>query len=526
MAQQPVTVKPVKRWGTATHDCCVAAIDPYDSYLKLYRKQYNVKPDADDFKKDQDGNLVYSKHLDFRAKTVKILNPLISTILMDDSAWAQFYRYKHRNEYYIKSADTESFRTYYNRMTNGHSLQIPEGKGYRNRLCLVPITDDQTYFIDEPLMKTLEELVSIYFGLDVKRIDVASNGDNIIFKKNSFDHFSTADIHEKLRQYLADPDLFGIVGICFKIGIFDENNKVIHGEHHEMQTAVCSFGKIGIYHKLNKNTPQWLTIRRAGKVLLHEIGRLFGLGICEYFRCVMNKDVVLDCVPMTLCPICLNKLYFAMVLRNEERDSFEEELPSTTWDEMKHDEEEEACYEAHGPRMDGTRSTPRIYGKAFGASKGFKGSKGSNPSKGTEIDSEQLEGAVDGGNLTFSTLTVNVHSQVHCAQQRTKTKQKMKEKERMEMIHRMERVESTSQSTNPTTTTVHGTVVTDRRRKSVRKTTKGVRIDSNTFNLYERFSNLAAWFNAHQCYREATWYRNRCADLRKRMEECQMQPEQ
>jgi len=482
MARQTVTVKPTKRWGTATHACCVKAIDPHDAYLQLYRKQYSVKPDRSDLQKDQDGNLVYSKHIDFSAKTKTALNPMISTILLDDRLWAHFYRYKHRNEYYLQSADTESFRTWYNRISTGHCLQIPEGHGYRNRLCLVPITDDQTYFIDEALMKTLEELVTIYFGLDVKRIDVTANGDNIIFKKNSFNHFNTADIHDKLRQYrLADPDLFAIVGICFKIGIFDGDNKVIHGEHDgASQTAVCSFGKIGIYNKLSKNTPQWLTIRRAGKVLLHEVGRLFGLGICEYFRCVMNKDVVLDCVPMTLCPVCLNKLYFSMILRNDQRDSFEDELPSTTWLEMKDQEEEEeeeeegqydreCCY-----KMDGSAGANGGCGACGGPRRyGVKGGHGGHGAAGTHGHPLGSEGAKPDRERTSGYA---VHMQ------------------------KAEWVGS--------------------------RRAKGVRIDPNTFNLYHRYYKLARWFHDHQCYREATWYKNRCADLRKRLREWHSPPEQ
>jgi len=66
----------------------------------------------------------------------------------------------------------------------------------------------------------------------------------------------------------------------------------------------------------NNKIPKWLKIRRSAKILLHEIGHLFGIAHCEYFQCLMNHNVVLDAVPCILCPICLNKLYFAMIKNN------------------------------------------------------------------------------------------------------------------------------------------------------------------------------------------------------------------
>jgi len=123
------------------------------------------------------------------------------------------------------------------------------------------------------------------------------------------------------------------------MALFDENGKVSHGQHNEKtQTALCSFAKLGVYKKLKKNIPEWLKLRRCAKILLHEIGHLFGMGNCEFFRCLMNSDVVLDCVPLSLCPICLSKLYFANICKNDFRNSFELSIPSTEDDDEKEEE--------------------------------------------------------------------------------------------------------------------------------------------------------------------------------------------
>jgi archaemetzincin len=54
-----------------------------------------------------------------------------------------------------------------------------------------------------------------------------------------------------------------------------------------------------------------LALRRCCKVLAHEVGHIFGMAHCIYYRCAMNGSNSLeesDCRPLRLCPICLKKL--------------------------------------------------------------------------------------------------------------------------------------------------------------------------------------------------------------------------
>lgn len=63
-------------------------------------------------------------------------------------------------------------------------------------------------------------------------------------------------------------------------------------------------------------------IRRACKVMCHEIGHMYGLSHCIYFECLMNGSNHLqeaDKRPSFLCPLCLNKLYYIMKFDIEER---------------------------------------------------------------------------------------------------------------------------------------------------------------------------------------------------------------
>jgi archaemetzincin len=58
-----------------------------------------------------------------------------------------------------------------------------------------------------------------------------------------------------------------------------------------------------------------LAFRRSCRVLAHEVGHIFGLAHCIYYRCTMNGSNSLaesDRRPLRLCPICLKKLQWNM----------------------------------------------------------------------------------------------------------------------------------------------------------------------------------------------------------------------
>ncbi|CAF3455936.1 unnamed protein product [Rotaria sp. Silwood1] len=55
-----------------------------------------------------------------------------------------------------------------------------------------------------------------------------------------------------------------------------------------------------------------IMLRRCIKILLHELGHLFGLEHCIYYICLMNganHEIEMDQQPLYLCPVCLRKLY-------------------------------------------------------------------------------------------------------------------------------------------------------------------------------------------------------------------------
>ncbi len=58
-----------------------------------------------------------------------------------------------------------------------------------------------------------------------------------------------------------------------------------------------------------------LVLRRAAKILTHEMGHMFGIRHCIHYECNMNGANHLqeaDSTPMALCPVCLRKLRHAI----------------------------------------------------------------------------------------------------------------------------------------------------------------------------------------------------------------------
>lgn len=98
-------------------------------------------------------------------------------------------------------------------------------------------------------------------------------------------------------------------------------------------------GRVGVF-SFARYHPSWdggradastgaLVLRRAAKVLTHEMGHMFGIRHCIHYECNMNGANNLeeaDSTPMELCPVCLRKLHFAIrfdpVERYEELDHF------------------------------------------------------------------------------------------------------------------------------------------------------------------------------------------------------------
>ncbi len=98
----------------------------------------------------------------------------------------------------------------------------------------------------------------------------------------------------------------------------DENWNFVFGQAStKNRVGVFSFSR---YHPAWTNQPaeegtEALVLRRAAKVLTHEMGHMFGIRHCIFYECNMNGANHLDeadATPMHLCPVCLRKLHHAI----------------------------------------------------------------------------------------------------------------------------------------------------------------------------------------------------------------------
>lgn len=94
----------------------------------------------------------------------------------------------------------------------------------------------------------------------------------------------------------------------------DENWNFVFGQASiRKRVGVFSFAR---YHpawtgRTADGNTESLVLRRAAKVLTHEMGHMFGIRHCIFHECNMNGANHLqeaDSTPMHLCPVCLRKL--------------------------------------------------------------------------------------------------------------------------------------------------------------------------------------------------------------------------
>lgn len=113
-------------------------------------------------------------------------------------------------------------------------------------------------------------------------------------------------------------DAYGLIAITMTDLYPGEGWNFVFGQAaYKSRVGVFSFAR---YHpKLSYEAvdgdPDQLALRRASKVLTHEMGHMFGIRHCIFYECNMNGANSLrecDSTPMHLCPVCLRKLQRAV----------------------------------------------------------------------------------------------------------------------------------------------------------------------------------------------------------------------
>lgn len=174
--------------------------------------------------------------------------------------------------------------------------------------------------IDLPFLETLKKFVHAYYyglrvkvlrGIPMEKFEV----DNRISEETGKIQYNATQILKKLEPKLRS-DAYCLIAICMEdLYPRDEWNFVFGLASMKNRTGIFSFAR---YHEnWEKNEENKLSIddtkliMRSLKVMIHEIGHMFGLRHCIYFNCIMNGSNTLeenDKKPIFMCPVCIRKL--------------------------------------------------------------------------------------------------------------------------------------------------------------------------------------------------------------------------
>jgi len=189
----------------------------------------------------------------------------------------------------------------------------------RNQLYLQPLGDFSG--LDCPPLDQLREFVAAFFKLNVKvlpQLDLAQS--EIVSRHHSATRslqLLTTSILNLLRRRLPS-DGFAVLGITMLDLYPDPAWNFVFGQADvRHQVGVYSFARYDprFYGQRASIDSRQLMLRRSCKVLAHEIGHMFGINHCVWYRCLMNGSNHLaeaDTRPLHLCPVDLRKLHWSI----------------------------------------------------------------------------------------------------------------------------------------------------------------------------------------------------------------------
>lgn len=177
-----------------------------------------------------------------------------------------------------------------------------EGLGGRKRLYLRPLSALPAALPP----RLLGEFAEAFFGLPVVvtgPLDGSLLGFSSRRDPSTGRQLKTGDIFRFLKQDLPE-DAFAVLAVT-------------NDDLYPIATWRFVFGqaspgeRVGVFSTARLASGPGLLRARAFRTLAHEMGHLFGLRHCVFFRCLMNganRIEEADSQPLRLCPVCLRKL--------------------------------------------------------------------------------------------------------------------------------------------------------------------------------------------------------------------------
>lgn len=191
--------------------------------------------------------------------------------------------------------------------------------GLRNRIYLQPLGEFAKG--RSPSVDTLKEYATSYFGMDVEVLPSLSIGSRALTTRinpiTGNRQILTGDILALLNRK-PPADAFCVLAITMEDLYPHPSWNFVFGQASlRERVGVFSFARYdpAFYGDERGEDYEEVLLRRSCKVLVHEVGHMFSLAHCIFFRCVLNGSNHLqesDSRPLSVCPVCLRKLQFSI----------------------------------------------------------------------------------------------------------------------------------------------------------------------------------------------------------------------
>ena len=167
----------------------------------------------------------------------------------------------------------------------------------------------------------LRDYAARFFSLPTKLLpELSWEGMSITERENPFTHHRqllTTDILDQLRHRLSK-DAYCLLGLTMQdLYPRDDWNFVFGQARLRERVGVYSFVRYApdFYGDAAGPNARQLVLKRSLKVMVHEIGHMFGLHHCVQHHCLLNGSNHLaesDARPAHACPVCLRKLHHSI----------------------------------------------------------------------------------------------------------------------------------------------------------------------------------------------------------------------
>lgn len=195
------------------------------------------------------------------------------------------------------------------------------GAGGRNTLYILPLGD----FPEEtaPDLATLEKYMEhYYYPMPVKLLpNIREEKLSTVGRINNFTGQEQWHAGEMLRWLPSKlpKNCYGLLAVTMTDLYPGEDWNFVFGlASYRERVGIFSFARFRPSQEVDvedKKIQNAIVLRRACKVLSHEMGHMFGIKHCVHYECNMNGANSLseaDSTPMHLCPVCLRKLQQAV----------------------------------------------------------------------------------------------------------------------------------------------------------------------------------------------------------------------